>query len=278
MNQNEIGPSPNQPDPAAVSTKNSRLRQIFNPIIQGAVTKVHERYPAVTPDDITNFGKYMIIGANVMVGLFPDNPVVTAGSVVGYTVGGMADGGDGFLADTISQETGAPKTTEGMLHDNIADRLGEMVTFAHLSLLARRRGNKYAAALYALATMTSSLSAVVRAEYESHGYVGEEGGFGTHADRLIAGGVGLGLNRRPVVANAVSALVVVSNLATAKDRLDILRHGASASRYKGRNDDPAFKEAARIRQRRVLLPMAAAGVITGAALLSTIPNSPKNLS
>jgi hypothetical protein len=207
--------------------------------------------------------------------LFPDHAAL---AVPFYTVGGMADGGDGFLADTISEETGVPKPIEGMLHDSATDRLVEMVTFANLSLLARRRGNKYAAALYAVALMTSGWSAVTRAEYESHGFVGEEGGFGTHADRLIMGGVGLGLNKRPAVSNAVSALVVVSNLTTAKDRLDILRHGSAAPGYKSRNYDPEFSAAAKLRQRKVLLPMAAAGFITGAALLVTTPGSRKSLS
>ena len=275
MNENNITPEICEPDPAEVNTKNSRLRQVFNPIIHGAVTWVHEQFPGVTPDDITHFGRNMIIGANAGAALFPDHAIL---AVPVYTAGGMADGGDGFLADTISEETGVPKPIEGMLHDNTADRIGEMVTFANLSLLARRRGNKYAAGLYAVALMTSGWSAVARAQYEAHGLVGEEGGFGTHADRLIMGGVGLGLNKRPVVSNAVSALVVVSNLATTKDRLNILRHGPAASHYKSTNNDPAFKEAAKLRQRKVLLPMAAAGFIIGAALLVTTPGSRKSLS
>ena len=185
-------------------------------------------HPNVKPDDITRFGKYLVLGANAAVNLWPDHSALP---VVAYTVGGMADGVDGELADIKNKKDGIPTTIDGMMHDAKTDRLEEVITFANLSLLARRHGNRYAASLYAVATMTAGWSSLMRAEYESRGLIGGEGGLGSHADRLIMGGVGLGFNERPAVSNVVSELVVATSLRTTKDRWDILRHGSAAPHY-----------------------------------------------
>jgi hypothetical protein len=157
-----------------------------------------------------------------------------------------------------------------MLKDTRTDKFEELYTFGILSCIARRRGNNFAANCYAVATMTTVLPSLFRAEAESQGFIVAEGGIGTRQGRGILGGVGIGLNKQQITSNIVSAAVAVNNIITTKDRREVVQYGSKASQFRGTVIDLDFLKAAKVRKEK-LIPYAITGIAIGAALLVINP-------
>ncbi|HVX57679.1 MAG TPA: hypothetical protein VHA37_08170, partial [Candidatus Saccharimonadales bacterium] len=155
----------------------------------------------------------------------------------------------------------------GMLEDVEADLEQQIVTFAALSLIALRRRNKVAATNYALAAMTTPLSALMRADAEGQGYLVAEGGMGTRLGRGILGGVGMALNKNRDISDIVSAMVVAGNVNTVLERRDVVQNGQDSECCVGVNDDPTFKREAETRA-ETIVPYAKRGLVVGAGLLA----------
>lgn len=218
-----------------------------------------EKAPWVMPDHLTRAGESLVIASAIATYLKPEWGVVLA--VGPYTGGGLVDGVDGNLARFKGISSLA-----GMLKDVRADKRQEIVTATVNSLLASKRGNKVAASQYAVAAMTASLPALLRATAEARGHLVSEDASGSRVVRGIEGGVGLGLNNQPGVGNVVSALMFVGNILTTAQRADVALRGSASPHYRGVNHNPQERAYAAAR-RDALLPMAVGGLVVGSVLL-----------
>ncbi|MEK7600110.1 MAG: CDP-alcohol phosphatidyltransferase family protein [Patescibacteria group bacterium] len=244
------------------TARNGMARQIFAKPINAAVDIIDHKLPQVTPDHITMLGEQLVKSSVIIAALKPENSALPTAL---YSFGSMLDALDGSLARKKGQDSGGT-TVEGMLKDVKADKRQEITTFLALSIIARRRGNNVAANNYAIATATTALSALFRAEAETSGQIVAEGGIGTRVGRGVLGGVGLGLNRHQDASDIISAAVATGNVNTVIERRHVAKNGSSSPYSKGENTDPTFREHAEIR-RKALLPLAVSGAALGALAL-----------
>ncbi|MGD0284243.1 MAG: hypothetical protein ABSB12_01420 [Candidatus Saccharimonadales bacterium] len=250
-----------------ISTRNSVLRQVFAEPIDKLVKYLGTNFPKLEADHLTETGIALVIAADTWAYFSPDNPILPTAL---YTIGSIFDGIDGSYERNKHAERDANSEIEGMLKDTRTDKFEELYTFGILSCIARRRGNNFAAICYAVATMTTVLPSLFRAEAESKGYIVYEGGIGTRQGRGILGGVGIGLNKQQKISNIVSAAVAVNNIITTKDRREVVQYGSNASQYRGTVNKLDFMKAAKVRKEK-LIPYAVAGIAVGAALLAIKP-------
>lgn len=241
------------------NARNSHARQASAGPIGNVATFINENAPGISPGDVTKWGKRLVVSAAGLAMARPDKPVL---ATTIYTVGSLFDSFDGSLAREKGEDS-----DDGMIEDVEADLEQQIVTFAALCLIAQRRHNKVAAANYALAAMTTSLSALTRAEAEAQGYIVAEGGMGTRLGRGILGGVGMGLNKHRDLSDIVSATVASANINTVLERRDVVQHGADSKYCVGQNDDPKFKEQAE-KRKEAIMPYAKRGLAAGSALLA----------
>lgn len=244
---------------APATAQNSRAREVS----AGPLTKLSEfiddRFPGVTPSHVTRWSKRLAIGSIGLGMARPDKPLL---ATIGSIISDVGDAVDGNLARTKGVDS-----EDGMIEDVEADLQMQITRFAGLSEIARRRGNRVAAINYALAAMTTSLSALTRAEAESQGYIVAEGGIGTRAGRAVLGNVGLAFNRHQNVSDIVSAMIVSGNVNTVRERTDVVRKGEESEYCVGTNDDPEFKRLAS-RRKEAILPQAKRGLAAGMGLLA----------
>lgn len=245
------------------TTRNSTARQVTSGPIDKLVTAIDERAPFITPDHLTELGKGLVLGAAALV---VKNPDKTALPTAMYTVGSLFDALDGSLARKKGIAGDGNMNVKGMIKDVRADKIQEIITFGTLSFIARRRGNHVAADNYAVGAMSAVLPALFRSHAESKGLIVAEGGIGTRVGRGILGGVGMAFNSHRDTSDILSAVVATNNVMTAEDRRQVIRQGEDAPSYKGTDDTAKFKTEAKVR-RRALVPLAAAGLATGALLL-----------
>lgn len=248
-----------KPEEQADTARNSTARQVSDGPRDRIAKLIDQKAPGVTPDHLTNTGKWLVEGASALAIAKPDRP---AAATTLYTIGSLLDALDGSLARKKGYEG-----TEGMLKDVKADLEQQIVALAALSIVARRRGNKVAATNYALATMMMPLSALSRAEAESKGLIVAEGGMGTRVGRAILGGIGMGLNKHRDVSDIVSATLASSTANTVNERRDVVKRGVDSKYCKGVKDDEQFKKEGAIRE-QAILPYAKAGIAIGSLLLS----------
>jgi phosphatidylglycerophosphate synthase len=271
MIESNIPTSNNETPPEAATTRNSLGRRLIAKPVGKFVTYLADTFPELQPDDLTDWGEYMVIGADVLALKFPDHPIWPT---VLFTIGSLFDSADGALDREIRSRDGSSPTIEGEINDAKADKLEEIFTFAALSLIARKRGNNFASKFYALATMTSVMTAVYRADAESHGFIVAEGGVGTRQGRGILGGIGIAFNKQSNISELASATVAVSNLITSRQRLDVIKNGDKSPYYKGAIDNTSLMEAAKVR-RMAILPHATGGILVGGALFLLKPKKSK---
>lgn len=252
-----------EPSEENVTARNSSARRATASPIDKLVTAIDEKAPFITPDHITEIGRWLVIGAAVRAVRKPDKPVL---ATTMYTVGSLLDTLDGSLARKKSSNNGQTTTVEGMLKDVRSDKVQEIITFGALSMIARRRGNHVAADNYAAAAMSAVLPALLRAHAESSGYIVAEGGIGTRVGRGILGGVGMAFNRHRDTSDILSAVVATNNVITADGRRKVAARGEVASDYKGTDTSEKFRHEARIK-RKALVPLSIAGAAAGAYLL-----------
>lgn len=250
-----------------ISTRNSVFRQIFAEPIDKLVKYLGANFPKLQADHLTETGIALVITADTLACIFPDNPVWPTAI---YTIGSIFDGIDGSFERNKHPERDANSEIEGMLKDTRTDKFEELYTFGILSYIARRRGNNFAANCYAIATMTTVFPSLFRAKAESQGFIVAEGGIGTRQGRGILGGVGIGLNKQRKISNVVSTTVAVSNIITTKNRQEVVQYGSKTSQFRGTVDNKDFLKAANVRKVK-LIPYAVAGVAIGAALLAIKP-------
>ncbi len=262
-----ISPGENTSPQETASTRNSLLRRVFAEPIGRLVSSLDKNLPNVKADHITLLGLGLVAAADTAILIDPDKSVAPT---VAYTVGSLLDGIDGSLERKKHTNNDLDSAIIGMQKDVIADKFEEIFTFSVLSYTSRKRGNRFAADCYALATMTTVLPALARARAESHGLIVTEGGIGTRVGRAFLGGVGMALNKQRVVSAAISSGVAINNLNTTRTRWTVLKDGNEASCLKGSDNDKNFKQAAKTRE-NTLLPLAAVGLVVGTALLKVKP-------
>lgn len=246
-----------------VTTRNSAARRAASSPIDKLVTVIDEKMPFITPDHLTEAGKALVLGAAVLAVKRPDKPALPTAM---YTIGSLLDTLDGALARKKGANEDGSTTVDGMLKDVRSDKIQEIITFGALSMIARRRGNNVAADNYAAAAMSAVLPALSRAHAESNGFIVAEGGIGTRVGRGILGGVGMGFNKHRDTSDILSAVVATNNIITTDGRRQVAKRGEAASNYKGVNTSGKFMHEARIK-RKALMPLAAAGLVVGVALL-----------
>lgn len=220
---------------------------------------IDEKLPSITPDHLTLIGETLVETSIIAALLKPRWG--TALGIGPYTLGGIIDGWDGNLA-----RRKGTNSLKGMLKDVRADKRQEIITAAGNSLIASQHGNSVASSQYAVAAMTATLPAFFRAAAEAEGHIVSEDASGSRVVRGIEGGVGVGLNSQPGIANTVSALMVAGNIVTAAQRADVTLRGDVSPHYRGANHDPEFRAQAAAR-RDALLPVAVGGVAVGTGLL-----------
>lgn len=272
MIESNLATSNNETPTEAATTRNSLARRLIAKPVGKIATYLADTFPELRPDDLTDWGKKLVIGADVFALIFPDHPILPT---ISFTIGSLFDSADGALDREQRSRDGSIPTIEGMIKDATTDKLEEVITFAALSLIARKRGNNFASKFYALATMTSVMTAVYRADAESHGFIVAEGGVGTRQGRAALGGIGIAFNRQSNISELTSATVAVSNLITSRQRLDVVKNGDKSLYYKGTNDDPSSTEAAKVR-RMAILPHATGGILVGGVLFLLKPKKSKH--
>ena len=248
-----------KPDDEPVTARNSSVREVSTGPLSKLARFVHKKVPGLTASHITRWSKRAVEGSAILALINPDKP---AAATTGYTLGSLGDSLDGAFAREVGEDG-----LDGMIEDVEADLEQQIVVFAALSLIARKRGNKVAAANYALAAMTTPLSALTRAEAESKGYIVAEGGMGTRVGRGILAGMGIGFNKHRNTSDIISAMVAAGNINTVVERHDVVENGPDSKYYVGGDDDPEFKNHAE-RRRDAILPYAKLGLAVGAALLA----------
>jgi phosphatidylglycerophosphate synthase len=248
-----------RPDDEPVTPRNSPVRAVTAGRLSKFVSAAQERFPGVRASHITQWSKRLVIGSAVWAMVRPDKPGL---ATVGHTIGSVGDALDGAWAREAGEDG-----LDGMLEDVGADLQQQVLEFAALSVIARKRGNKVAAANYALAAMTTPLSALTRAEAESKGYIVPEGGMGTRVVRAIMAGAGIQFNKHRDVSDIISAAVAAGNINTALERHDVVEKGADSKHCLGVNEDPEVMEHA-AKRRDTILPYAKLGLALGSLLLA----------
>lgn len=248
------------PDKEVDTARNSTAREVSASPLGKLAGLIDEKAPGVTPSHITKWGKRLVEGSAALAVARPDSPAL---ATTIYTLGSLADTVDGALARKKGEDG-----VDGMVEDVQADLEQQIATFAALSIIARKRGNKVAAANYALATMTTSLSALTRADAESRGLIVAEGGLGTRVGRGILGGVGMGLNKHRDISDIISATIASGTINTVLQRRDAAKNGPDSQYAVGANHDHEFMQAAEVRK-DAIVPYALAGLVVGSSLLAT---------
>ncbi|MEK7594928.1 MAG: CDP-alcohol phosphatidyltransferase family protein [Patescibacteria group bacterium] len=256
--------SPTKPTDNA---RNGAARKAFANPVDKLVGILDSKAPNVTPDHLTLMGELMVDSSVALAVAKPDKVFVTTAL---FTAGSLLDGVDGALARAKGQANGGT-TIKGMLKDVRADKRQEILTFFGLSLIARKRGNNVAANNYAVAAMTTVLSALYRASAESQGYIVPEDGAGTRVMRAVLGGAGLALNKNQEASDIISGLVATGNINTSKERRHVAKYGQASPYCMGVKNDRKFMEHAKIRH-EALVPLAALGILLGSVALKYNPD------
>lgn len=246
-------------DEEVTTSRNSAARQVSAGRLDRIAGFVDEKLPWLTPSHVTKIGKTMVEGAS---GLIMADPDRSALSTAIYTVGSLFDTFDGSLA----RKKGIA-SAEGMIEDVQADLEQQIATLGALSVVATRRGNKVAAANYAITTMLMPLSAYTRAKVESQGLIVAEGGMGTRVGRGILGGVGMALNKYQDASDIVSAMLMTGTANTVMERQDVIRKGTDSKYCVGENRDETFIKEAEMRE-EAILPYVKLGLAVGSTLLA----------
>lgn len=244
-------------DKTVATARNSEARRLTASPIERVAGLVHRYAPGLKPTHITKAGKLMVEAADLLALASPDR--ATLATVI-YTAGSLLDTLDGAYARLIGEDS-----LEGMKDDVKADLEQQIFTFATLSLIARRCGNKVASANYAIATMTTALSAFYRAEAESMGFIVGEGGMGTRVGRGIMAGIGMKFNKHQDASDIVSAMIAAGNFNTIQERRQVVAKGLKSPYCLGVNHEEDFKLQAKER-RQAILPYAVAGLAIGSLL------------
>lgn len=239
--------------------RNSTARQKTAGSFGSLAGFIKEKLPWMTASHLTKLGKIAVESAAVMAVASPDHPVLPTTI---YTLGSLADAADGALARARG-ESGS----DGMIEDVEADLEQQIATMAALSVIAMRRGNRVAAANYALAAMLTPLSALTRAQAEGRGLIVAEGGMGTRVGRGILGGVGMGLNRYRDASDIVSAMLAAGTADTVYERRDVVSKGKDSEYCVGENHDPEIMRDAELRE-AAIRPYAEIGIAVGSLLLA----------
>lgn len=245
---------------ATDSARNGSTRKMFAAPVGKLVGLIDERFPGITPNHLTTAGEALVEASLIASVIKPRWGA--AMSLGPYAVGSLIDGLDGNLA----RRKGQGGTLEGMLKDVRADKRQEIATAAANSLLAKKSGNTVAANQYAIAAMTATLPALMRATAESQGFLVNEDATGSRVTRGIEGGIGLGMSNSKKTAETLSALMVTGNLITAGQRAHVVVHGEESPYCAGNNFDPDFQQHGEARS-EALFPIALAGVAIGSGLL-----------
>jgi CDP-diacylglycerol--glycerol-3-phosphate 3-phosphatidyltransferase len=248
-----------------VTARNSKLREVFEPRINRLTTALDEKLPGLQPDHLTGAGNVLVGIAAIMAARKPEKSAL---ATTVFTVGALLDAVDGSLARLKGEKNGSGTTKAGMLGDLLSDRLQEIFVFGALSHIARQHGNRVAADNYALAAMTAALPALYKAEAETQGLVVREGGIGTRVDRSILAGAGIAFNRHRATSDLISAAIADNNVVTAAARREVISEQEEAPYFRGRNDEPGFKEAAEVK-RTALRKVAVLGAGVSSVLLGT---------
>lgn len=243
------------------SARNGEFRKVAASPNERVASFIDHKLPSVMPNHLTCLGELLVVGSAAMTLCKPETKWAIPLAIGPYTLGGLIDGIDGNLARIKGQAN-----LEGMLKDVHADKRQEIFTASVNSLLASRRGNRVAAAQYAVAAMTASLPALFRAAAESKGHIVSEDSSGSRVVRGIEGGVGLGLNTNSGISNVVSGLMSVGNVLTATQRADVSLRGPASPHFRGTNDDPTFRRHA-VARRNTLIRTALGGIVAGVGLL-----------
>lgn len=239
--------------------RNSTARNVSAGSFDKIAGFINQELPGVTPSHLTKFGKITVEGSAMMAALSPDHPILPTTL---YIVGSLCDTADGALA-RLKGESGA----DGMIEDVQADLEQQIAAMAALSIIAMRRGNRVAAANYALAAMLTPLSALTRAQAEARGLIVGEGGMGTRVGRGFLGGFGMGLNRYRDASDIISAMLAAGTANTVYERRDVVKNGKASTYCVGENHDPEFVKEAGLRK-EAIMPYAEIGLMVGALLLS----------
>lgn len=246
-------------DDEPVTARNSSVRAVSTGPLSKFVRLAHKRFPKLTASDITQWSKRTVEASALLAMVNPDKP---GAATLGHIIGSVGDALDGAWAREMGEDS-----LDGALEDVQADLEQQIVEFAALSVIARRRGNKVAAVNYALAAMTTPLSSLTRAEAESKGYIVGEGGMGTRVGRAVLAGAGIRFNKYRDVSDIISAMAAAGNINTVLERHDVVEKGPDSKYYVGGDDDPEFKEHA-AKRHDAILPYAKLGLAVGAALLT----------
>lgn len=246
---------------AATTARNSAAREITSGPFGKAAEFINEKFPDVTSDDITRIGKRMVEASVALATANPDHPVLPTAM---YTVFNMLDGVDGAHA-RLRGEDGS----KGMIEDVRSDLEAQLATLGGLAIIAMRRGNKVAAANYALAAMLTPLSAATRAEAESQGLIVAEGGMGTRVGRSIVAGAGMAFNRYRDISDILSSMLVSATADTVLQRRDVVRNGTDSKYCIGTDYRPEFMNDAKLRE-QAIMPYVEAGFAVGSTLLASI--------
>jgi phosphatidylglycerophosphate synthase len=248
-----------EPEKPVDTARNSKAREVSAGPLGRIAKFIQEKAPGVTPSGITKWSKCLVEFSAGLAVINPDKPAL---ATMIYTAGSLGDTIDGALAREKGED-GA----DGMVEDVEADLEQQIATLAALSIIAKRRGNKVAAANYAIAAMATPLSALTRAQVESQGFIVAEGGIGTRVGRGILGGMGMGLNKHRDASDIISAALAANTVNTVSERKDVVEKGADSKYCKGVKDELEFRKEAKIRE-HAIRPYAERGLAVGSVLLA----------
>ncbi len=239
--------------------RNSTARNMSAGPFDKLARVINRELPWMTASHMTMFGKIAVEASAAMAVINPDHPVLPTAIYIG---GNLCDSADGALARFKGEGS-----TDGMIEDVRADLELQIAVMAALAIIAMRRGNRVAAANYALGAMLTPLSALTRAQAEARGLIVAEGGMGTRVGRGILGGVGMGLNRYRDMSDIVSAMLAAGTANTVYERRDVVNKGKASQYCIGENHDPEFTKEADLRA-KAIMPYAETGLVVGALLLA----------
>ncbi len=227
------------------ATRNSKLRQLFEPVADLAVDKI-SKIPGVTPNRVSFLGN-ALVGAGCIVLLNSESSnkkSVIATALI--ATGSAADFIDGALA------RGTDQTSEfGKLLDLISDKLQETSIAWTLSNKARKHGDHISANNYAVAAMSAPFPALYRAKAESKGIIVKEGGMGTRTSRAVLGIAGAALSQNRSSSTLISALLTSGNLVTTAQRRDAFLKEELSKYCIDQNHDARFKESSKSKRNKL---------------------------
>lgn len=244
------------------ATQNSPLRKVFKASVESALDVIDKKWPWVQPNHITVAGTVAVLAIDAVAARYPRSGLFIWPA---YAAASLTDMLDGALARRRAAQNGLETTSKGAILDTVSDKTQELVTWYSLAAIARRRGDRTAAALHTLSGMSSTLPALFRARAEAGGVTVAENALGSRPVRGVVGGVAMGLNGNRLTSRALGGSMTVMNIATTWQRSRALVPG-SKHRF-GTLDDLDKVEAAKERY-RALKVVSPVGIAIGSVLLS----------